>query len=179
MAWVDPVEKDEIFTTTETAESVGIHPVTLRRWLAAEELQRWLKVHNKRPLHAIAIKKGGHAKQHHIWQFGNQNRTDLREFLRERREGPREEKKPILTRIIRLRMRDDERRQNAVFRRYAKALVELQKIGFAPQSARLVQITRNRRVDESAVLRAVLEDFYLAEDRRAADELGRMFAPAH
>ena len=140
MAWIDPVTKDDIFSTTETAESIGIHPVTLRRWLATEELQQWLKEQKKRPLRSVALNKGGHTKQHHIWQFGNQNRTDLREFLRERREMVREENKPKQARITLPRsLNARERLIRKLIRQYAKAVVDLQRQGFAPQDARLVE----------------------------------------
>lgn len=179
MARFDPATKDDIYSTTEAAQAVGVHPVTLRRWLATGdgrptgELQQWLADNNRSDLKFIELSNGKR-----VWQFGNQNRVDLREFLREKREGVREENRPKEVRITRPRISANERRQTVLFKRYAKALVDLQSIGFAPQDAHLVQVTR-RRVAESAMVRAVTQGFYLSEHRRVAEELGRAFSPRH
>jgi hypothetical protein len=173
----DPVAKDDIYSTTEAAEAVGVHPVTLRRWLATGggqstgEFQQWLTAHHRSALKFIELSNGKR-----VWQFGNQNRTDLREFKQEKDGGVGEDNKPNAVRLTRPRLRGDERRQNVLFKRYAKVLVDLQSIGFAPQDAHLVQVTR-RRVAESAILQAVTQGFHLSEHRRVAEELGRAFSP--
>ena len=146
MARFDPATKDDIYSTTETAQAVGVHPVTLRRWLATGdgrpmgELQQWLADNNRSELSFIELSNGKR-----VWQFGNQNRTDLREFKRVKDEGVRKENKPREARIARPRpLNAHERRLRLLIRQYAKALVALEGQGFAPQDSRLAEITRRR-----------------------------------
>lgn len=150
----------ELVSTSEAAEHIGVSYITLRRWLADGSFQSWLASEKKPPLESIELSNGKH-----VWQFNNRNRADLRDYrdLPERRQRgatgrpeARREKNAHknFKRMYGTKVGPEEQKRNALIRRYTKVLVQLENGGLRPKNPKLLGVPR-RHISEAAVWRDI------------------------
>jgi hypothetical protein len=131
-------------STQETARTVGISYVSLRRWLGSGgrgPFHKWLAKHKRAPLGYLFF--GTDSRPRYFWRFSSENLRSLRQFIAERdcenrsQAASRREKAKKLGNVRKADKPDPK--FSEAHQRYRAVLRDLRKLGFRPKDSELIR----------------------------------------